>query len=259
MAKGWLLLHRQFLDHWLCTEYRPLTRREAWENMLFFANYEDNEALIKGQKVICKRGQIIYSLETWAQKFNWSIGQVRQFFKLLESDDMIKVEGLKYTTRLTICNYDKYQVEQQTDNKLITSSQHSGNILTTTSKEDKEHKEIKKEKKIYSEQAHALFSDLVILFDEKLRPDNDKKKNDWLNTIEKLLKNNTPDHIKQIVKRARMDVFWGKQFLSLTKLSTSDKNGVNYFIKFETQFNGSNQQYSQPDKKRLNDAWQRPS
>ena len=123
----------------------------------------------------------------------------------------------------------------------------------------KVNKSKEKEKKIYSEQAHGLFSDLVILFDEKLRPDNDKKKNDWLNTIEKLLKNNSPEHIKQIVKRARMDVFWGKQFLSLTKLSTSDKNGVNYFIKFETQFNGSNQQYSQPDKKRLNDAWERPS
>jgi uncharacterized protein YdaU (DUF1376 family) len=135
------------------------------------------------------------------------------------------------------------------------------NALQTQSESNaiKVNKSKEKEKKIYSEQAHGLFSDLVILFDEKLRPDNDKKKNDWLNTIEKLLKNNSPEHIKQIVKRARMDVFWGKQFLSLTKLSTSDKNGVNYFIKFETQFNGSNQQYSQPDKKRLNDAWERPS
>jgi uncharacterized protein with PIN domain len=241
MTEGWIKIHRQFLDHWLCTEYRPLTRREAWENMLFFANYADNEALIKGQKIICKRGQIIYSLETWAQKFNWSIGQVRQFFKLLESDKMIKVEGLKYTTRLTICNYDKYQVEQQTDNKLTTFSQQTDNILTTTSKEIKKEKKEKKEKKTYSEQAHILFSDLVILFDEKLRPDTEAKKDKWLDVCEKLLKTNNHEHIKNIVKRTRMDDFWSGNFLSLNKLIQTNKDGVKYFIVFENRFNGIQQ------------------
>jgi hypothetical protein len=144
MSEWWIKLHRQFLDHWLCDEYRPLTKREAWENMLFWANYYDNKVLIKGQTIECKRGQILYSLETWSRKFNWSMGQVRQFFKLLENDNMIKVEGLKYTTRLTICNYDKYQIEQQTDNKLPTSCQQTANKLPTTSKEVKK---VKKEKK----------------------------------------------------------------------------------------------------------------
>lgn len=112
--------------------------------MLLWANYADVDVLIKGQVIKCKRGQLIYSLETWTKKFNWTTGQVRHFFKLLEKDNMVILEGLKYTTRLTICNYDKYQVEQQTDNKLTTFSQQTDDILTTTREEGKEKKEVKK-------------------------------------------------------------------------------------------------------------------
>lgn len=140
------------------------------------------------------------------------------------------------------------------------SNQNSHPTVRPMAKNSKEDKDKDKDKeKIYSEQAHNLYSDLVILFDEKLRPDNKAKTDKWLWICEHFLKTNSPEHIKQIVKRARMDSFWSKNFLSLAKLNDTDKNGVKYFIKFETQFNGSNQQYSQPDKKRLNDAWQRPS
>ena len=128
--EGWIKLHRSFLDHWLCDEYRPLTKREAWETMLFTVNYEDKKVLVKNELIECNRGQSLLSLNSWGQKFNWSIQNVRSFFKLLESDKMIITEGLQYTTRLTICNYDIYQDGQQTANT----------PLTTT-------KEVKKEKK----------------------------------------------------------------------------------------------------------------
>ena len=99
--EGWIKLHRSFLEHWLCDEYRPLTKREAWETMLFLANYEDKKVLINGQLIDCRRGQCLYSIESWAKKFVWTIGQVRHFFKLLENDKMIVVEGLKYTTTIS--------------------------------------------------------------------------------------------------------------------------------------------------------------
>lgn len=157
--EGWIKLHRKFLDHWLCDEYRPLTKREAWENILFWANYKDDKMLIKGQVIECKRGQICYSLDTWSKKFNWSVSQVRQFFKLLQNDKMIKVEGLKYTTRLTVCNFDNYQDKQQTDNKLITNSLQTDCILPATSKEDK------KEKNIYND-----------FYDLEIKNNEDKQK-----------------------------------------------------------------------------------
>lgn len=157
---GWIKIHRRFLDHWLCNEHRPLTRREAWENMLLWANYAEVDVLIKGQVIKCGRGQIVYSLETLSKKFNWSIGATRHFLKLLQKDNMIIVEGLKYTTRITISNYDIYQIEQQADDKLKTFSEHSENKLRTTREE---YKEEKKEKKVRSKpNKSADFIDQII-------------------------------------------------------------------------------------------------
>ena len=115
-----------------------------------------------------------------------------------------------------------------------------------------------KEKKIYSDQAYNLFSELVILFDEKLRPDTEVKKDKWLSVCEKLLKNNNPEHIKTIVKKARMDDFWSKQFLSLPKLLTTDKNDVKYFARFELQFNGKTEKQDQERDPRFNTAAYKP-
>ena len=174
--EGWIKLHRESLDHWLYNEYRPLTKREAWENIIIWANFKSSKVLIKGQLMDCDRGQLLYSLETYAEKFVWSIGQVRSFFKLLQNDKMIILEGLKYTTRLTVCNYDKYQEQQQTDNKLTTDSQQADDILTTNSEQqDKNDKKVKNDK---NEKEEALFENSEILISEE--------KNELLSETEQL-------------------------------------------------------------------------
>lgn len=147
MAEGWIKLYRSLRDHWLFTEYRPLTRQEAWIRILLTVNYESSRVLIKGQLYDCGPGQSLLSLESWAKEFVWSIQQVRTFFKLLESDGMITTEGLQYTTRLTVCKWSIYQGmltdEKQTDNKPITDGQQTANRPLTTIKEYKEEKESK--------------------------------------------------------------------------------------------------------------------
>jgi hypothetical protein len=64
-------------------------------------------------------------LAEWVKTFGkkWTIQRVRTFFKLLEKDQMISIKGLRKTTRLTVCNYNTYQKQQQTDNKQITGRQ----------------------------------------------------------------------------------------------------------------------------------------
>ena len=147
--EGWIKLHRSCLDHWLYTEYRPLTRREAWETILLTVNYEASKTLIKGQIYECNAGQSLLSLENWAKKFVWSVQQVRTFFKLLEADSMIKTEGLQYTTRLTICNWGEYQgVEtdrQHAANTPLTDHQQTANTPLTTIEEREEDKEYKED------------------------------------------------------------------------------------------------------------------
>jgi hypothetical protein len=49
---------------------------------------------------------------------------------------MIITEGLRKTTRLTVCNYDEYQFEQQTKNKQRTRREQAGNKEITTNKNE---------------------------------------------------------------------------------------------------------------------------
>ena len=144
---SWIKLHRSSLNHWLYTEKRPLTKREAWENILLCVNWEPGKSLIRGVIYECNRGESLFSLDTWAKNFNWSIQQVRSFFKLLEKDGMIKIEGLQYTTKVTICNYETYQGNDEINNKRKTNEQHTDNKPITSIKEEEEYKE-----KIYTPQ-----------------------------------------------------------------------------------------------------------
>lgn len=152
--EGWIKLHRKSFDHWLYKTKKPKTRREAWEDILMLVNYEDNKVLIRGQLYECLRGQSLMSLDSWAKQFNWSKQQVRTFFSILENDTMIKLEGLQYTTRLTVCNYEIYQQsvthEQHTNNTQnntpLTHGQHTANTPLTSTKEDKKEKKVKKER-----------------------------------------------------------------------------------------------------------------
>jgi hypothetical protein len=46
---------------------------------------------------------------TWAKRWRVDRGQVRRFFKLLESDQMATIKTTSKTTMITICNYESYQ------------------------------------------------------------------------------------------------------------------------------------------------------
>ena len=139
---GWVKLHRKSLDHWLYNESRPHTRREAWEDILLLANHENTKVMIEGELIECKTGQSVMSLKSWAKQFKWTIQQVRTFFSLLQKDEMLHIEGLRKTTRVTVCNYVNYQYEQHTNNTEITRRQHGDNTETTTNKKGKKDKEV---------------------------------------------------------------------------------------------------------------------
>lgn len=104
-ATGYIKIFRSLKSHWLWNDEKKL---RWWIDVLLSANYSDQKVLIKGTLIECKRGQCIKSLHTWAKDWRTTKNTVSTFFKLLQSDAMIGVENMKYTTRITICNYDSY-------------------------------------------------------------------------------------------------------------------------------------------------------
>ena len=141
-VNGWIKIHRRIKNHWV---HKNPYYFKAWIDILMEVNHQDKKILIDNELLGCNRGQSLHSLDSWRKIFgkNWSIQKVRTFFKLLQKDSMIGTEGLRKTTRLTVCNYDTYQDTQQTDNKQITNRQHSDNIQITTNKNVKKEKNVK--------------------------------------------------------------------------------------------------------------------
>lgn len=99
-----------------------------------------------------------------------------------------------------------------------------------------------KTKNVYDETVHECFENCLIYFSDHLHPNTLAKKNNWLDTIEKLNRiDKIPfEIIEQIVEHIRNDEFWSKNFLSMAKLRKTNKDGVKYIVAFYEQLKSKN-------------------
>ena len=110
------------------------------------ANIEPKKVLIKGQLLEVNRGEVIYSYETWANRWKINKSKVLRFLKMLEKDSMIVLKSETVTTRLTICKYDTYQGERNDSETQVKRTRNAGETQVKPTKEVKELKnEISKE------------------------------------------------------------------------------------------------------------------
>ncbi|HBF39790.1 MAG TPA: hypothetical protein DDW50_21060 [Firmicutes bacterium] len=107
---GYMKLYRRIKHNFLWPKGRAYTRLEAWEDMLFRAEYMDTKVQVKGRLILVKRGEFICFERKLADDWKWSRERIRRFLKLLESENMIKITACtRSETRITIVNYDFYQ------------------------------------------------------------------------------------------------------------------------------------------------------
>lgn len=106
MNEGWISLHRKITEHWIWSD--PI-KLKWWLDLLLYVNHSGKKINIGNDLFECKRGQSIMSLQNWAKRWMTSKSTVKRFFDLLEDDNMIVMENLTKTTRITICSYDDYQ------------------------------------------------------------------------------------------------------------------------------------------------------
>jgi hypothetical protein len=113
-------------------------------------------------------------------------------------------------------------------------------IVSINKQETKNNKQ--ETKNVYTEDVHNCFYQCLECFDEHLQPQNEKSKNLWLDTIEKLNRiDQIPFHkIVDIVRKTRNNSFWKSNFLSLPKLRKTNNDGIKYVIVFNEQ-NNTNQ------------------
>lgn len=137
---GWVKIDRRIFDHWI---FADAWKFRNWIDLLGLANYNDATVEIGGQLFECKRGQSLHSLTTLSSRWKCDKSKVRRFLKLLEKDDMIRTENLRKTTRITICNYDSYQMEKNADESVTKRRRNADETQTNPSKKNKKDKKVR--------------------------------------------------------------------------------------------------------------------
>ncbi len=151
MSNGWIKIHRKMMEHWI---YQNSHYFHWWTDLLMNANFEDKKILIKGNLYDCKRGQSLYSLDTWAKRWKVDKSKVRRFLQLLQNDGMIVIENVSVSTRITICKYECYQDERNADETEVKRKRNADETQMTPTKELKKDKNEKNEKNIYRKILH---------------------------------------------------------------------------------------------------------
>jgi hypothetical protein len=151
---GWIKVHRGINNHWIWDNPEYL---KWWMDILLEANYLPSKVVIKGTIYECKRGEKLYSLDTWAKRWNTNKSKVRRFLNLLQNDSMIELKSETQTTRITICNYDDYQDSENESETQMKRKRNANETHLTPIKERKEREE-EKECIIYRKFDHLSIS-----------------------------------------------------------------------------------------------------
>jgi hypothetical protein len=163
---GWIKLHRQLTSHWIWENSDYL---KWWLDILLEVNHTDQKSLIKGVLFECKRGEKLYSLDTWAKRWKTNKSKVRRFLELLQKEKMISLKNETLTTRLTVCKYDSYQDERNTGETQTKRKRNANETQTKPIQECNNDNNVKNEKEISFERFWDLYSKKVDLEKSKAK------------------------------------------------------------------------------------------
>ena len=122
---GWIKISREIEDHWL---WKDAERMKWWIDMLFLASWEDKKVIEDTHLITIKKGQFIASVAFLCKRWGKSNKTIIKYLKLLEEDEMICREVLhRQTPIITICNYDKYQCNEDNSVQTIVHRQNDEN------------------------------------------------------------------------------------------------------------------------------------
>lgn len=110
---GFITLQRKLQDNWLWLS-EPFTKAQAWVDLIFLANHKDSSFFLRGIKVDVKRGQLARGEVALSQRWKWSREKLRNFLKLLETEQQIRQHKTNKINVIEIINYD---LHQRPDNK----------------------------------------------------------------------------------------------------------------------------------------------
>lgn len=107
---GWITLHRKLLDSPIAGKPSYLA---LWITILLLANHQDKEFIYKNKKEICKRGELVTSRASLAQRTGISPSTIEDLLGYFEKEGNIRQRSNSSFRLITVVNYESYQEKQQ--------------------------------------------------------------------------------------------------------------------------------------------------
>lgn len=114
MAKGWIRLDRQIMEHWTYSD-KPFNKSMAWIDLILLADHKTHKKLWRGKLTTFKRGDVNLSISALALRWGWSRNKARRFLLQLKEDNMINLYGATDRTTITIVKYGFFQGKRTAD------------------------------------------------------------------------------------------------------------------------------------------------
>lgn len=104
--KGWIAIDRRITEHWIWQDAKMCQR---WIDLLLLASYEDKMIKYKWDRIMLKRGQVIFTARWLMGRWQTNYATITNLFNALKEDEMVKIQVFTKYSILTIVNYDDYQ------------------------------------------------------------------------------------------------------------------------------------------------------
>lgn len=207
-----------------------------------------NSKIIFGE-ILClsqSTGKCFATNKHFADLYGKSEASISKWINELKDEGFVKIEYDKSNNRdIEIVDEIKKDLKEnfktpikeklKTPLKENLKTEYTINSINNTSN----NKTSNKPKKVYDELYLKCLKNIPNLFPERFRPETKAEKEKWLDVIEwaDKKKKHPPRELYITVSRALNDDFWKKNFMSLNKLKSKNKDGIYYLDIFITKFN----------------------
>lgn len=110
MYRGYIKLWRKIEGNALWTKKRKFSEFEAWIDILMEARHQEEPGTVMiGNRILeVRQGEVLYSMNTWADRWKWSRSKVLRYLDTLSRLSQICTKSEQVTIRITVKNYSTY-------------------------------------------------------------------------------------------------------------------------------------------------------
>lgn len=155
---------KSYRQKWHHPVFRDLLEAGIWAWMCDTAAWKDTSVRFNGEVIKLSRGQLVTSVRFISQGFRIGEQVTRTFMQNLEKDAMANTLTTHRGTIITICNYDKFQQNENTDNTPLNTQ------LTNCQQTANTNKKERKKERIEPPTPKGDFAAFYSLFPKKVSP-----------------------------------------------------------------------------------------